>query len=494
MARGYCGCNACLQPIAATDPRIHCLECEEYDLCANCAISERFSADHAASHPTCIFQMSGGGAQLSVLGSTTISYVSSEPLVRSSPPVFTTPNPIPSPPIPQNASSSSTSLGSPRQRFSLPPPPPLRQGTPSQRASVAYSTTPPATAFEYPMPPAGEPSVSLSRAVSMGAQSSGSASVGGMQSPVPMEAAAITSIGEVTSYTMPPRGDYSRPQTAAPKLPATPPPPPPPPTAWGPFFNQDMTPTPVFMQFMDSIFTYLDTQRTNTLTPEVYSRFLINQGYVGQQNIWNSNLVAAFGQTKEEVADAALKRAYDLFNIQHTLRPRIREPTSPPPGQLKSFGAYFARAVAPTPAAGAMTPLLTRTGFAAITAIEALCDPARHHGGLAHLVKLYDLPEGRAWGALPRGVLPAEPDARMLARVAGARQAQQAAQRKSSYRMPSIDARDAAGAVGLVVQGAVQGAVFAKNQIQRIDAQDAVNAINLANNVAFIASVANSDN
>lgn len=53
---------------------------------------------------------------------------------------------------------------------------------------------------------------------------------------------------------------------------------------WGYFFFEDMSPTPVFTQLMDSIFTYLDIQSTGHLTPEAYSRFLTNQGYVGQEN------------------------------------------------------------------------------------------------------------------------------------------------------------------------------------------------------------------
>lgn len=107
---------------------------------------------------------------------------------------------------------------------------------------------------------------------------------------IPPTAASGESSGvEVTAYTMPPRGQVP---TQTVNMPPPPPkvltPPPPPPIvaqAWGPFFDADMTPTPVFIQFMDAVFSYLDSGRTNSLAPEIYSRFLINQGYVGQTNI-----------------------------------------------------------------------------------------------------------------------------------------------------------------------------------------------------------------
>jgi hypothetical protein len=72
-------------------------------------------------------------------------------------------------------------------------------------------------------------------------------------------------------YTPPPRQNSTQPQVTTV-------------SGWGPFFAADATPTPVFSHLVDAIFTYLDKQSTGCLTPEVYSRFLINQGYVGQEN------------------------------------------------------------------------------------------------------------------------------------------------------------------------------------------------------------------
>ncbi|KAJ7865411.1 hypothetical protein B0H13DRAFT_2067812, partial [Mycena leptocephala] len=85
---------------------------------------------------------------------------------------------------------------------------------------------------------------------------------------------------------------------------------------------------------------------------------------------------------------------------------------------MKSLGASFARAVTPTTTPGGIMPCLTRRGFAKITAIELLRDPARHWGNIAHVVKMYDLDAVRAWGDLPRGVLPEEADPRLLAHIA----------------------------------------------------------------------------
>ncbi|KAJ6530838.1 hypothetical protein DFH09DRAFT_1183974 [Mycena vulgaris] len=62
-------------------------------------------------------------------------------------------------------------------------------------------------------------------------------------------------------------------------------------------------------------------------------------------------------------------------------------------------------------------PVLTRKGFAGATAAAMLTDPARAHTYLTRVLRMYNLPLVRAWGMLPRGVLPAELDARVLERV-----------------------------------------------------------------------------
>ncbi|KAJ7634004.1 hypothetical protein B0H17DRAFT_1217390, partial [Mycena rosella] len=75
MGRTHFGCDACAHPIAPSDPRIRCLECPEYDLCAACALGERFTGAHSPAHRTRVFKMSGSGATQGVPANTAIVYV-----------------------------------------------------------------------------------------------------------------------------------------------------------------------------------------------------------------------------------------------------------------------------------------------------------------------------------------------------------------------------------------------------------------------------------
>ncbi|KAF8217716.1 hypothetical protein K438DRAFT_1795525 [Mycena galopus ATCC 62051] len=596
MAPGiYSGCNLCLRAIAPTDARVQCLECHEYDLCANCAIgAEEFEDEHLPGHRTRVFRKSGGGALAPVVSlSTTIVYripeaVEVDVIQPLSPPLTASPSfappstsqASPDPPLPALPEMPVPSMYTLTSTPTLPPaPPPIAQQpvppphspAPSMYALTSTPTLPPAPApiAQQPVPPPHSPAPmapilpprqstvvqprqsmtmqprrstnliisSLPQSAYTTSASAAMAALAQIESPCAQAGNNITtqpqfprtvipqtvtteggvsaltmpprysppqvqaapqypahtgtSQGGVSAYTMPPR-DNSRPQTprmiSSPQA-APPGPPPPPPIAWGPFFDADMSPTPVFMELINAIFTYLDTQRTGNLTPEVYSRFLINQGYVGNQNIWHSNLVASLGKTKEENADAALKRAFDLFGIQYVLRPRVREATSPPADvkqQLQSFGASFARALSPAAPVGGAMPLLTRVGFLSITSVEVLCDPSRHHTGLARIVQMYDLSPVRAWGALPRGVLPDEADPRMLARIARV-QAAARERRQSSQSQVLSGAASAAG-------GLRTAAAFAQNAVSKIDAKETVNAINAMGDVLYIVnSVSNSN-
>jgi hypothetical protein len=64
-----------------------------------------------------------------------------------------------------------------------------------------------------------------------------------------------------------------------------------------------MDPTPVFTQLLDAIFVYLDTGRTGYLVPEAYSRFLIDQGYVGQENTCASPICIFFSKYMQLTLD-----------------------------------------------------------------------------------------------------------------------------------------------------------------------------------------------
>jgi hypothetical protein len=132
-----------------------------------------------------------------------------------------------------------------------------------------------------------------------------------------------------------------------------------------------------------------------------------------------------YGQTKEDVADKALRRAFDLFSVEYVLQPRLRNPDGPDDPvtrQLQALAKQIGvQQALPPSVSGGMMPLLTRAGFMAITSVEVLCDPSREWGCYARVLKAYNLPEFRGFPMdLPRSVLPDLPDVRMKLRVSQA--------------------------------------------------------------------------
>ncbi|KAJ7069387.1 hypothetical protein C8F01DRAFT_1245599 [Mycena amicta] len=385
MAQDYFGCDACERTIPAQDPRVRCLDCAgDYDLCAACALGERFTRGHTGEHRVRVFKVSGGGPNVASVSSIAIVYGQG-----TSPPPPTSTNPSPqvystttSPPI-QYVGSPPPGTPPLPKRMSMPPPLPAR----NPRVSSAGSSSPGS------IPPRGQTPNSFQAGVTV--------SQGGTSAPV-------------NAYIAPASNPPQQQQAQAPHC-----------DGWGPFFAPDLASLPPYLQLLDAIFTYLDTGRTGYLVPEAYSHFLNDQNYVGQENVWNANLIATYGQTKEDVADSALKRAYDLFSIEYILRPRPRDPNAPVDAltaQIQAtLGPSFARTMQKPSVSGGMMPLLTRKGFADITAVELLGDPSRGWGGLSRIIQMYGLEtqlgEGN-WGSLPRSVLPEEADPRVLARVA----------------------------------------------------------------------------
>ncbi|KAJ6451362.1 hypothetical protein C8R47DRAFT_1030825 [Mycena vitilis] len=317
MAPTHFFCDVCKTSIELQDPRIHCLDCPDYDLCAKCALSGRHSDTHSVGHRTQVLKTSGGGAVAPALSSARIIYDE----------------------VPAPAGISSVQAG--YAPASPPPLPPRRfSGVPAHQSISNVST--------------------------------------------------LSSVGT---------GGHS-------------------PGGWAPFFTVDMSPTPVFVKLMTAILAYLDTGRTGHLVPEAFSRFLDDQAYIGEANTWKSNLIPQVGQVTEDVADAALKRVYDLFSIEYILRPRPRNPNATVDDltrQLQALGQ-----APPASVSGGLMPLITLKGFIDITTVEMLSDPSAEWGSICRAVKAYDLPEVRAWGDVPRSVLPDEPDPRMKARVARA--------------------------------------------------------------------------
>lgn len=52
-------CDGCWEAIPALKARIHCLECEDFDLCANCFVVGRFGKGHLKKHKTSMEERSG---------------------------------------------------------------------------------------------------------------------------------------------------------------------------------------------------------------------------------------------------------------------------------------------------------------------------------------------------------------------------------------------------------------------------------------------------
>ncbi|KAF9468320.1 hypothetical protein BDZ94DRAFT_779932 [Collybia nuda] len=77
-------CNFCDQIIAPSNPRVRCQVCQDYDLCANCALADRFNDQHIASHTVQLFKQSGYfNGEGSILSRNTIVFAQFLPYVTS---------------------------------------------------------------------------------------------------------------------------------------------------------------------------------------------------------------------------------------------------------------------------------------------------------------------------------------------------------------------------------------------------------------------------
>ncbi|KAK0245432.1 hypothetical protein EDD85DRAFT_800944 [Armillaria nabsnona] len=61
MIPSHINCNSCSLAILPSKPRVHCLSCLDYDLCADCPLCERSTGQRDSSHRTQIYRVSGGG-------------------------------------------------------------------------------------------------------------------------------------------------------------------------------------------------------------------------------------------------------------------------------------------------------------------------------------------------------------------------------------------------------------------------------------------------
>lgn len=67
-------CDSCKQAILPDHPRIHCLICYNYDLCASCGLGEQYSGNHVAAHHALIYKCSGSYDE-SPVPATPVNYV-----------------------------------------------------------------------------------------------------------------------------------------------------------------------------------------------------------------------------------------------------------------------------------------------------------------------------------------------------------------------------------------------------------------------------------
>ncbi|KAG7097562.1 hypothetical protein E1B28_004899 [Marasmius oreades] len=418
MAPMTYSCDLCSQSILSDSPRVHCLICTEYDLCANCTLGERFSKGHSLEHAMTVFKKSGGnGERPSVAERVSLNFGSI--MTVSSP--TTAVHPIP-PHLPQR-----------RTAGGQPPPLPPRQGSSSSRNSLHSAIGSPQSSQFSPHSPPPSPHPHSTHSYTM---------------PTPPPQPRPSPVrGETTPRSF---------EQAA--------------SSWGPFFNTDMSPSTLFSELLDAMFSYLDPKNTGYLTPETYSKFLDDQGYMLHENAWKSALKPqpVLGIPQEYLADKTLKDAYDLFSIDHVTQERPKNTITPCGSnpfttQFRKLGINYEPSPPPSAAlisSNGIMPLLTRKGFLDITCVEVLHDPSKHWGNLNRVLKRYvnapqagPMSEYRRWGDLPRTVLPEMPDPAMVERVkriteVSKRKAQE--QTTAAYTMESLAAQGRQNGLDLI--------------------------------------------
>ncbi|KAE9372991.1 hypothetical protein N431DRAFT_465307 [Stipitochalara longipes BDJ] len=180
------------------------------------------------------------------------------------------------------------------------------------------------------------------------------------------------------------------------------------PAKWETLFENDETPTSIFIALISTIFSHLDPRHTGYLTPEIYSGILDVQGYPLTENIWKMALEKESREKNLDLADLELGLYLSHLDIPHTLaaRPKFSsfathnqdqneeiEPSSAVEDRVRE-GLRF----------GANMPMLSRQGFIDLAKREYLGDP---EVGWVYLKRVRD--EYGIWnelGEMPRSVLP----------------------------------------------------------------------------------------
>ncbi|RDW60030.1 hypothetical protein BP5796_11636 [Coleophoma crateriformis] len=179
------------------------------------------------------------------------------------------------------------------------------------------------------------------------------------------------------------------------------------PANWEPLFEADLTPKPIFVALMSTIFGKLDSEHTGYLTPEVYSSFLDLQGTDLQNNTWKLALEKAGDKQCKDVADLELSLYFADMKVSHELNIRSKIFTPSETAAERPASATEQR-IKDSMTFSANMPMLSRQGFIDLSAMQYLKDPSKGHEELAKAVSTYGI-----WKDLcemPRSVLPESKD------------------------------------------------------------------------------------
>jgi len=238
-------CDGCSSAIPTDRARVSCHSCANYHLCANCFVIKQFSVPHLESHSTMVFKRSG--------------------LVVPPPPGFNR-GPPPLPP----RTTSTTSTKQPNRLSEIPTAnwgalwnvikaplekkdkKPAKTSAPTQEPELTPVTESTQDGFEI----------------------------------VPLNKHSLNQFPPSPPKSV--RQRIERVDSTAPSYPR--------PAKWEPLFENDGTPTPIFVALMSTVFSHLDPRHTGYLTPEIYSGFLDVQGVALEENVCKCSFQLGSGQ------------------------------------------------------------------------------------------------------------------------------------------------------------------------------------------------------
>lgn len=237
-------CNSCTFTIPTHLARVTCHQCPNHHLCANCHVIKAFVSPHTNSHSAMVFKQSG--------------------IVVPLPPGFA-PRPPPAlPPRPRSTLDEDPKQSSKSSEKGKGKEPELGAANWSALWSI----------MKAPLEKKGKKSRTGSTDADENADILEPKDVTG--SGLPDDSEVVS--GEKDLPPSPPRSvrrSIERVDSQAAITPSYPQP-----DKWEALFEADLTPTPIFVALMSTIFSHLDPEHIGFLRPETYSQFLETQGCV----------------------------------------------------------------------------------------------------------------------------------------------------------------------------------------------------------------------